>query len=304
MRKSTLIWLITAISLVLIGCVIWGGVMTMFGWDSTKLSTIKYETTNYEILENYKNISVVTNTANVVFVLSENEKSSVTCHKQKNVKHSVSVKDNTLTIEVVDTRKWYEYIGISFGASKITISIPQNQYGALSVKGKTGDVEIPEGFLFEHIDISESTGHVTSCASASETIKIKTSTGSISIENTSAVHIDLSVSTGKTHIVDTKCKTIVSKGSTGNITLKNVIASEKLSVTRSTGDVKLEHCDAAEIFIETDTGNVAGSLLSDKVFITQTHTGRIDVPKTTTGGKCQIATDTGHIKITIEKSLH
>jgi hypothetical protein len=40
-------------------------------------------------------------------------------------------------------------------------------------------------------------------------------------------------------------------------------------------------------------------LLSEKVFITKSDTGRIDVPETVTGGKCKITTDTGSIRIYI-----
>ena len=74
-----------------------------------------------------------------------------------------------------------------------------------------------------------------------------------------------------------------------------------LLIKRSTGDVKFDGSDAAEIFIKTDTGDVTGSLLTDKVFITQTDTGNIDVPKTVNGGRCEISTDTGDIKISVKK---
>ncbi len=57
---------------------------------------------------------------------------------------------------------------------------------------------------------------------------------------------------------------------------------------------------AGEIFVETDTGDVTGSLLTDKVFITQTDTGSIDVSKIADGGKCEISTDTGDIRITMD----
>ena len=63
MSKITKIWLIIAASLVLVGCIIFGGVMTMLKWDFTKLSTGKYETHNYEIDEKFNNISIVTDTA-------------------------------------------------------------------------------------------------------------------------------------------------------------------------------------------------------------------------------------------------
>ncbi len=319
MSKAVKIWLIIAASLILMGCIIFGGVMTMLKWNFTKLSTGKYETNNYEINENYINISIVTDTADIVFVISENSKSSVECYERENTKHSVTVNDGTLVIDAVDSRKWYEYIGINFGSPKITVYIPQGEYGALSVKSSTGEVEIPKELRFESIDISESTGKVTNYASVSGGIKIRTTTGDICVENISAGSLDLSVSTGKVtvsgvtcegdvtvgvstgkaYLTNIACKNIISSGSTGDISLNKVIAAEKFSVERSTGDVKFEGCDAAEIFVVTDTGDVSGTLLSEKVFIAKTDTGRVNVPNSVTGGRCEITTDTGDIKITI-----
>ena len=321
MSKITKIWLIIAASLVLIGCIIFGGVMTMLKWDFTKLSTGEYETNDHEITENFKSISIITNTADIVLLPSENSKTSVSCYEQRNVKHLVAVNDGALVIEVVDTRKWHEHIGINFGTPKITVYIPQGEYGKLSIKSSAGDVEIPKEFKFENIDISESTGNVTNYASASEDIIIKTSTGNIHVENVSAGILDLSVSTGevtvsdvtcegdvkinvstgKTNLTNIRCKNVVSTGNTGAISLKNVIAAEKFSIERSTGDVKFDGCDAAEISVETDTGDVRGGLLTDKIFIVQTDTGDVDVPKTVTGGKCEITTSTGDINISIKK---
>ena len=317
MSNKTKMWLIIAFSLILIGCILLTGVMFKLKWDFSKLSTIKYETNNYGVNENYENISINTNTANVVLVHSDDSKSSVVCYEETKMKHSVTVKNNTLYIEVVDTRKWYEYIGINFGSPKITVSLPQGKYGNLSIKTDTGDVEIPKDFKFSSIDVIESTGNVINYASVTESIKIKTSTGNIYTENISAETISLSastgkitvskinckgdlsikLSTGKTILKDIGCNNLTSIGNTGNITLENVNASEKFLIIRSTGDVSFKDCDAAEIFVETDTGNVKGNFLSDKVYITETDTGRIDVPKTTSGGKCEIKTSTGNIKI-------
>ena len=82
--------------------------------------------------------------------------------------------------------------------------------------------------------------------------------------------------------------------------MNSVIASEKFSIERRTGDVKLDGCDAAEIKILTDTGDVNGSFGSEKIFFVETDTGDVNVPKSLTGGKCEITTDTGDIYITIE----
>ena len=81
--------------------------------------------------------------------------------------------------------------------------------------------------------------------------------------------------------------------------MKNVTVSGTISVERSTGDVFFDRCDAAALSVATDTGDVTGTLLSDKVFITQTDTGSVDVPPTTSGGICGITTDTGDIRMDI-----
>lgn len=317
--KAIMVWLIVAASLVVGGCLIIGGVMVASRWDFKNLSTIKYETNEHQIKEDYKNISVFTDTTDIVFVPSESTETKVVCYEGRKEKHSVRVVDGTLVIERINTKKWYDYIGIGFGSPKITVYMPAEEYGALLVKSSTGDTEIAKDFKFASIDVSESTGNVKSAASVSGEVKIKTSTGYITLENMSAGSIDLSVSTGnvvasgiacagsieievstgKTYLTDVTCKTLESEGDTGDITLKNVVAGERFSIERSTGDVKFEGCDAAEIFVKTDTGDVEGTLLSDKVFVVNTDTGKVSVPNSIVGGRCQIETDTGDIKITV-----
>ena len=294
--------------------------MTMYKWDFKKLSTVKYETNSYEINESYQNISVCTDTADVVLVPSEGKKSEVVCYEHKHVKHSVSVKDDTLVIEAVDTRKWYEYIGIDFSVPKITIYIPQAECGALSIKTDTGAVKVPESFKFKSAEITVCTGDVTNKASVSEDLRIMTSTGDICVQNISVRNVELSVSTGKIAarsvtcngdigievstgdalLADVSCKNLSSRGSTGDLSMEHVVAADRLSIERNTGDINFDSCDAADIFMKTSTGKIAGSLLSDKVFITHSDTGSIDVPKTITGGRCELTTDTGNIKIEIK----
>ena len=321
MSKGVKIWLIIAACLIVVGAIIFTGVMTVLKWDFKKLSTAKYQTNTHNITDTFKNISVETDTADIDFVISQNDKISVVCKEQENLKHRVKVSNETLEIKLEDTRQWYEHIGINFSNTKITVYLPQSEYGDLNVKNSTGDIKTSKELNFQSIDIKGSTGHVANLASAQNKIKIKLSTGDIKIENITAKSLDLAVSTGKINVNDVKCegdikikvttgkarlknaecKNLVSEGSTGDFALENVKCSEKLSAKRTTGDVTLTLCDANEMFIETDTGDVTGTLLSDKVFIVCTDTGKIDVPKSTTGGKCEITTDTGDIKIKISK---
>ena len=320
MGTATKIWLIAAASLVVAGLILFAVVMSAYQWNFAKLSTSKYETNTYAISEEFNNLSIDTDTADIVFLLSDNGQCKVECYEEENAKHSVTVADDTLVIKIVDHKAWYDYIGINFGSPKITVSLPKAEYDTLFIKEDTGDIALPKDFQFGSVDISLSTGDVDFLASVSGLVKIKTSTGAIRVEGTSAGVLELStstgritvsdvncegdisskVSTGKTILSNVTCKNLASKGDTGDISLKNVIAAEKFSVYRTTGDVFFDGCDAAEIFVETDTGKVTGSLLAAKLFLTETSTGKVNVPKSTTGGRCEIHTDTGNIQITVQ----
>ena len=321
MGKKTKIWLVIATLFVISGLILFAVGMEALGWEFGKLSTAKYETNSHEIREEFCNIAVETDTADIRFAVAEDGKCTVVCYELENAKHAVAVQDDTLVITVVNEIQWYEYIGITVGTPKVTVYLPKTEYNSLRIQESTGDVEIPKDFLFENMGISTSTGAVENYASVLERMKIESSTGDIRVENVSADMLDLSVSTGevvadsitchgdiqirvttgRTKLTDVACKNITSWGDTGDIMLKDVIASEMVSVERGTGDVKFQDCDAGEIRIETDTGDVTGTLLSEKIFITETDTGSVDVPKTTTGGRCEITTGTGDIRIEIQR---
>ena len=279
MKKSTKIWLITATSLVALGCIMFSVAMTKIHWDFTKLSTVKYETNTYEVTDDFNSISMLTDTADILFVQSDDKICKVVCYEMSDMKHTTTVQNNTLTINVTDEREWYDHIGITLGSPKITVYLPKTEYDSLAIKEDTGDIEVPKDFKFGSIDIATSTGDIIIAGVTCE--------GDIVIN----------VSTGKANLTDIKCKSFISDGSTGDISLKNVIATEKFSIERSTGDVKFDACDATEIWVETDTGDVTGKLLSEKIFITETSTGDVNVPKSTNGGKCEITTSTGDIHI-------
>lgn len=319
MRKSTIIWLIVAASLVLIGAIIFGGLILALNFDFSKLNTNKIETNTHTVNDLFDSIVIDTDTSDITFLPSEDGECRVVCSEQENLKHSVEVLDGALTIKCEDTRKWYEHIGISFGGTRVTIYLSKAEYSSLSIDEETGNINIPSNFKFENININVSTGDVICSASTTEKLKIKTSTGDIKLENLSAGSLDISVSTGRvvalsvecggdinlksstgdTTLTNITCANLTSVASTGKLTMNSVIASGKFNIESDTGDVRFEKCDAAEITISTDTGDVKGTLLSDKIFMVDTDTGRKDIPETTTGGKCKITTDTGDIKVQI-----
>ena len=323
MNKSTKIWLIIAASLVLVGCLAFAVTMAEFNWNFAEFSTVRLETTTHEIEDSFENITVIADTADVSFVLSDDSSCKVVCVEDVKAKHLVSVSDGTLNIQLIDEKQWYDYISIGLESTspEITVYLPAYEYGALNIKADTSDVKIANGFSFESMEVSVSTGDVESRANTSGLVKIKTSTGDVSLEEITVGALDLTTSTGDVTVSDVVCegelknkvttgeveltnvicRSLDSTGGTGDLFMENVIVVDRLSVERSSGDVSFVGCDAAEIVISTSTGDVEGTLLSDKIYIIKTSTGDVNVPDSAQGGRCEITTSTGDVKIRVRK---
>ena len=323
MNKIMKICFIVAGALVLVGIIMFVVVMSILGWDFTKLSTVKYESNSYDITEAFDNINVKSNTAKFQFLLSEDGKCKIECYEDIKSKHSVAVNDGALEIFVVNEKKWYDYINIDINSNlaKITVYLPEAEYNSLTLNSSTGMVEVSKKLSFTNVDISVSTGAVRCYASVKEKLNVKTTTGDITLDNISVGAVDLKASTGRVNvsnitcdgdfhvkmstgdmeISNVKCENITFSGNTSDIDLQSVIATQKINIDVSTGDVELEACDAGELFIVTDTGDVEATLLSPKVFVTKTDTGKVRVPSSIEGGRCEIVTDTGDIEIRVVK---
>lgn len=312
-------WLIAAIALVLAGIAVCTVSMSVLGFDFKALSTVNYETKTYAVDEKFDSISIDTQTDRIQFLPSEDGKCRVVCSEMERISHQVEVKEGILSIRTEDERRWIDHIGLNIGRPSITVYLPDTQYTGLAVETDTGDIDIPVDFSFISLQIHGDTADVACRANVSDNLEIRLSTGDIHLDSIGTGSLDLRVSTGeiradsvtcrgdaairvttgKVRLNGMSCGDFRSEGSTGDITLKNVLASGAMTIERSTGDVRFEDSDAAEIFVKTDTGEVKGTLCSEKVFITRSDTGKQDVPKTVTGGRCEITTDTGDIEIKI-----
>ena len=313
--KTTKKWLIAAGALVAFGLLLFSLTMCFAGWDFEKLETEKYVTTTHEITEAFENIQIRADIADVTFLPTEDGNCRVVCNEREGEGYAVSVTDGTLNISVPRGRKWH--IGVAYDSDRITVYLPGTEYVSLAVESQTGDITIPSGFRFTGMCLSVTTGDVRSEAEAGD-VRITSNTGSICVENIAVGSLNLSTSTGKVTVknltcagdlkvgvsvgkidlTDITCKNMSSTGSTGDVSLCNVVASETLLVVRSTGDITFRDCDASEVYAQASTGYIEGNFLTDKTFLAKSDTGSIDVPQTATGGKCELITRTGHIRIT------
>ncbi len=313
MKKGAVI---TAIVLLTAGLLIFVGGLFAGG----SLPPMTYEAMRYSVNEPFADIHIDTHEMNIEFILSEDGTCSVDSAVTEKFYPNVTVRDGVLTVTTVDERTWVDRLMMS-ADQPMQIRLPETSYRSLSAQCRTGNVEIAKDFTFDSIDINNSTGGVSCNASATGRIRIEASTGDIALENVKAEElwlvvstgriavkgaeiqkgVLLTVSTGKLEIDGLSCESLTSTGSTGRVTLRNLDVEHALWIERSTGDVNFENVDAETITVHTDTGDVTGTLRSAFYFVTETNTGKVRVPDTHSGGRCEITTSTGDITVSYAK---
>lgn len=254
---------LAGVILVFVGAIICGVSVFAMGFDFGRFANEKYEVNQIDVTQDFSNVRILCGIEDVEFALSNDGRCQVTCQEREGLTHTVKVENDTLVVETKDEREWYQKFVLWTNSSKITVMLPEASLGQITVDANTSDIKVPEGFTFE-------------------TLQVNVNTGDVEIEGLNV--------TGDVQI----------KTSTGDVKLKKVIARGKLETITSTGDVKFQECDGATVYVKTSTGDVGGSLLSDKVFSVKTSTGDVDVPQSGAGGKCEITTSTGDVRIVIK----
>lgn len=309
--------LLTGIFLIIIGALVCGASFVLMGFDFSSLNTSTYVTRTYDAGTGFKNISVKGDTEKINFVLSDDGSCYVVCKEPEKNKHDVKVSEDCLYIDNITSNVFF--FSFSVESPEMTVYLPNDKYTSLSIDSDTSDVYIPEDFSFGDVNIKLDTGDLVCNASADGYVYVKTDTGKITLQgmtpealtvitDTGHTVIDnincsgkaeINVHTAKVEMRNVNCTELSSNGHTGDLIMTDVIAAGNWSIKRDTGSVSFESCDAADISIRTDTGDVAGSLLSGKIFNVSTDTGKVNVPGSSEGGKCDVDSDTGNIDITI-----
>ena len=294
--------LIAAAVLLAAGALLCGAALAAVGFDPGRLGTFNYVTNAYPVSGDFQHIVIRGDREKIALAPAEDGECRVVCREEEKEKHVIQVENGTLTVESTARRRWF-FVDFSFFAEgpSVTVYLPRAAFGTLTVEGSTGNVAIPADFSFDSIHVTLSTGSVDCRAASAGAMIVKTSTGGIRIAGVKcAGDVEVSVSTGGTMLENVTCQNLLSTGSTGGLTLKNVIASGKFDLRRSTGSIRFERCDAETILAKTSTGSVTGTLLTNKTFSAHSDTGQVEVPGGGSGGRCEITTSTGGIRIGIE----
>ncbi len=313
--------IVIAIVLLVVGAALIAGAAVSSGFDFSSIgSTGKLRDETYTADGEFSSVEIGTEVADVELRPSDDGRLRVECRELEDTRHEVTVADGTLRIEFRDERKPAKKLSFGTAKTSVTVYLPGDAYDSLNVSASTGDVCVPDGFSFGRAGITVTTGDISFRADVAGKLELTSTTGKIGVSGCVAGELSVSVTTGRTDVsgvvcdgavtlrsttgrtelASLTCASLTSEGTTGAVVLRDVKVSGSLSVTRGTGDVKFDRSDAAELTVKTGTGDVTGTLLTPKTFVTHTTTGSASVPGGSSGGRCEISTTTGDIRIAVD----
>lgn len=317
MKKGTIIAIVVACILILIGGLILVLGLSFAGSGTRESELIRQEIT---IQESFENISIDTQDCDVRFAMfSGRDDCMVEIRAYEKTKHSAVVEDGTLKIKMIDGRNWTDFIGVFhlFGGTEtmgITVYLPAAEYESLQVRTETGDITLTQEPVFREALLRSDTGEISCVGVSGDVLDCMTSTGDISVQNSAPTLTKLQSNTGNIKIsavasdeihmttntgdVDAENATaplFTCSSDTGEVELEKVTAEDYLQAFTTTGDVEIDGCDGGKVNIKTETGDVSGHFLTPKWFSAHSDTGNVRVPNTPAGGECCIQSETGDI---------
>lgn len=223
----------------------------------------------------------------------------------------------------------------------MTVYLPEKEYQNFYITTTSGDVSVDVPFAFSEAEVYDTSGDVIlsnitadnitakstsgdvkiASSNVKEDLNLKTTSGDVSLSNVNAKNITSESTSGEVKVISANVKDELYSGTTsGDVNISNV-KTQDISVKSTSGDVELisvvslgdlkaktvsgeidlDRCDGKSLDLKTTSGDIEGSLLSEKLFITDTTSGDVDVPVCTSDERCVISTVSGDVEIVILK---
>ncbi|MBQ3159716.1 MAG: DUF4097 family beta strand repeat protein, partial [Clostridia bacterium] len=225
-------------------------------------------------------IDIQCDTADVALVAAGEGDCKVTCFETLREKYAVDAADGTLVIWPAGNGRSWSLFSFRFKSPKITVYLPAGRYELLQAELHTGDITADRALSFDRVEVELETGDLSFSGVQADRITVRSHTGDLRLSGMKPESADFSVNTGK-------------------VTLTDLVCSGDLRVKSSTGDIRLTDVDGANLYLSASTGDIEGTILTDKVFSAHSSTGKVSVPATAAGGRCEAETSTGDIRLSI-----
>ena len=287
-----------------------------------EMGTMEPVTNTYAVSEGFTKISVWGSECDVRLIPSEDAACTVLCNETDRITHVVTVRNGTLTIERTDDRKWFEHIGFMWsywGPIEVIVYLPEGAYDDLYIRTASGDVDVPGDFSFTQAEVDGVSGSIRFAADVKGALRLKAVSGSIQVGGVAPETLTVESTSGKVAVDAAEvgeafsCKTVSGDQRIDRVTCRNasvystsgvvvasdLVASEQIRMEAVSGSLKLERCDADTLWLKTVSGDVTGTLRTEKAFLASTVSGSVHVPDSGAGGTCEVRTVSGSIRLDV-----
>lgn len=303
MNTAKKIWISASIICIIAGITAAFGAAYFMDFDFGGLNNMNYEKTIYTVTEEFDNIKLRSAECDVFLSSSDDENCTVHCAESDKIRHQVSVENKTLEIIRTDESKWYEHIGVFWGpqAYSITIYLPQKLYDELYISSVSGDITVPDAFKFNTVNLKNTSGDINFESETANGISAKTVSGDINIKNICGGSAKIDTVSGDINFSNSRVSEISFSNTSGDVIVRDVTADKNFTIHTTSGDALLSDCDAPDIKIKSISGDISGTLLSEKKFSASSVSGNIRIPDSRSDTqKCEISTTSGNIRISLK----
>ena len=322
MKKSTVVILIVALCLFVSGVIICGGVLTMsdaFGSGFENKGNVSYAERTETITEKFVNVDVDAVSGSVELFPSSADECKVECSESEGFYFDIRTEGDTLKVKRVDTGKWFRFF--DFSKEYVKVYLPQGTYEDISLGTISGKVVVNDGLSCNNLWAKSNSGSVRVYSlNAAGTVKLYTTSGSVAGDTIKANELtassasgkatignvevagamEVGCTSGKIEVSNADCNSFNAKNNSGSITLSDVISATTLRAKNTSGKIEVLGCDGQNLDLSSVSGSIRGTILTDKVFVADSTSGRVRVSDTTQGGVCKAHTVSGSIDLEVK----
>lgn len=307
---------VLAIILLCIGLVFVLASLILSSFNLSFISSLQFADVSHPITQVFDSILIEEIDCNVVLLPSQDGTCTVISQEVPHLFNTVSVEDGTLTVRRRDERAWHER-ALVFGAADptLTVYLPEAQYDALTVRTTSGSIRTQAPLAFRSVRLKSVNGGIELSAAVKDSATLSTTSGSISahdlqtatltassadgaidLHRVSADTLNVVGVSGDVHLDDgVSARELYVEAADGNIILTAVNVTESLRIEGVSGNVAIFNTEFAAAYVETSSGNVTGTLPSEKQFDVQTASGVVLHPASGGVAPLRIRTVSGNV---------
>ena len=259
MKKGTKIALLIALVCIVLGTVLSLSTLAVIDMDFSRLNTTKYTSDTHIVSESFSSIAVDTLEADICLLPTSDNTCSVVYPQGDSLTHTVTVENDTLRVQRVDSRMWYEHIGIFWNPEQdlvITVYLPMQEYASLALESTSGDISVPAQFAFSQADISTTSGDINYCANTSGTLSLSSTSGDLTIHDLTAEQLKAQSTSGSIDLAEIDAAKLKAASISGDVDLSNVLVDTQMELDSTSGSIDLAGVIAAELKAVSTSGDI------------------------------------------------